>query len=279
MKRLKKNTIFKGGVLVIFLLSFCSCSKSTDYNENKYISSIVVGVEGTYAPFNWIQTFPSENSYPLSDGTYLAGYDVMIGNMLSEKIGKEIEYEIIEWDGLLPALTSGKVDLIMSGITPLEERKVSIDFTDNYYCSEISIVVLKDSKYSNARKIADLENIKITGQINTFPYSLLNQIPNADIKPALEDFPTIIMALQSGKIDGYICEKTVALSATYYDSNMVCLALDDQFDYAPINTSSSIGIKKQSPLLDIINQALSEITQEERNQMMDEAIMEQANIR
>ena len=89
-----------------------------------------VGMECDYAPYNWTQADPSDEAVPLAAGGYADGYDVRIAKRIAQELGMELEIVKTEWDGLVPSLTSGMIDCIIAGMSPTEERKVSIDFSD-----------------------------------------------------------------------------------------------------------------------------------------------------
>ena len=69
----------------------------------------------------------------------------------------DLEIVKTEWDGLTPALLSGNIDVIIAGMSPTEERKLTIDFTDAYYVTELCIVVRKNSAYAAAQSLADFQ--------------------------------------------------------------------------------------------------------------------------
>ena len=91
-------------------------------------------------------------------------------------------------------------------MSPTDERRASIDFSDVYYVSDLVMVVRKDGPYAQATSLEEFEGAKITAQLNTFHYTVVDQIAGVDKQTAMEDFPTMIVALQSGKIDGYVSE-------------------------------------------------------------------------
>ncbi|MDR2454863.1 MAG: transporter substrate-binding domain-containing protein, partial [Bifidobacteriaceae bacterium] len=182
------------------------------------------------------------------------------------------------WDGLIPALNSNKIDMIVAGMTPTAERKESIDFSESYYTSDIVVVVKKDSQWAEAKAIGDLAGAKITAQISTVHYDkFLDQIPNVDKQTALQDFPTMILALKAGKIDGYISERPGALSAVAANPDLVFLGFPQGqgFDVEEADTAIAIGLKKGSELLDEVNQALASIPQDTRQQLMEQAVKDQ----
>ena len=84
-----------------------------------------VGMEVNYAPFNFSQVDDSNGAVEIknSKGEYANGYDVQIAKKIADRLGKKLEIYKTEWDGLPPALTSGKIDAIIAGMSPTAERK------------------------------------------------------------------------------------------------------------------------------------------------------------
>ena len=115
-----------------------------------------VGMECNYAPYNWTQSDASENAVAIAAGGYADGYDVRIAKIIADQLGMELEIVKTEWDGLTPALLSGNIDVIIAGMSPTAERKMTIDFTDSYYDTELTVVVRKDSAFASAKSLADL---------------------------------------------------------------------------------------------------------------------------
>jgi len=182
---------------------FISCAAE----GNSDISELKVGMECAYAPFNWTQTDESNGAVSISGGAYAAGYDVEIAKKIADGLSMKLVIVKTEWDGLLPALTSGKIDAIIAGMSPLPERLESIDFSDSYYTSDLVVVVKKDGPFADAKNLDDLSGARITGQLNTSHYGVIDQIPGVIKQTAMDDFPTMIVALNSGKIDGYVSER------------------------------------------------------------------------
>ena len=89
-----------------------------------------VGMEAAYAPFNWTQDDNSNGAVPI-EGTkqYANGYDVQIAKKIAEAQGKKPLVVKTAWTGLIPALTSGKIDMIIAGMSPTAERRQEIDFS------------------------------------------------------------------------------------------------------------------------------------------------------
>lgn len=239
--------------------------------------TLKVGMECNYAPFNWTQTDASEDAVALPVGGYADGYDVQIAKIIAGELGMDLEIVKTEWDGLPLALTSGKIDAIIAGMSPTVERKMVIDFTEPYYASDLVVVVQKDGAFAAAKSLAELSGAKITGQLNTFHYSVIDQIPGVQKLTALETFPAMTVALSSGRIDGYVSERPGAVSAVAANPNLSFTVFDEGkgFVVDPENITVAVGVQKGSPLLEQINAILAGIDEATRIQIMDAAVLRQ----
>ena len=137
-----------------------------------------VGMECAYAPYNWQQVEETEFTAAIADnGGYADGYDVQIARRIAEALDMELEVVKTDWDGLIPSLTAGNIDLIIAGMSPTADRRMTIDFTDYYYQSELVVVVRADGPYAAATSLADLSGAVICAQLNTFHDTVIDQIP------------------------------------------------------------------------------------------------------
>lgn len=248
----------------------CGGAKKEEANTFK------VGMEAGYAPYNWTQLTDANGGVKIAGSSeYAGGYDVEIAKRIADGLGKELVVVKTEWDGLVPALVSGKVDAIIAGMSPTAERKETIDFTDTYYQSNLVMLVKNGGKYENAKTLADFSGAKITGQLNTFHYTVIDQIPNVKKQPAMDNFPAMRVALESGVIDGYVTERPEAVSAQSANNNFKMVEFTEGFVTSSEDTAIAVGLQKGSPLKDKINEILNGISQEQRLEIMDEAIKNQ----
>lgn len=250
----------------------CSNDKAAD-------DQLKVGLECAYPPFNWSQIDDSNGAVPILRSTeYAGGYDVEIAKRLAEGMGKELVIVKTEWDGLPPALQSGTIDAIIAGMSPTAERKKTIDFSDHYYRSDLVMVVQKGSVFESAESLADFAGAKITAQLNTFHYTVIEQIPEVKKQTAMQDFNAMRVALQSGIIDGYISERPEGISATAANNNfaMVVFEPGQGFEASDDDVAIAVGIKKgNTELAEAVNAILKDISEEERVTLMDNAIKNQ----
>ncbi|MCL2815339.1 MAG: transporter substrate-binding domain-containing protein [Oscillospiraceae bacterium] len=235
-----------------------------------------VGMECDYSPFNWTQTDNSNGAVAISNDStgYAGGYDVQMAKKIADYLGMELEIVKTDWDGLIPALTSGKLDLIIAGMSPTDDRKEVIDFSDYYYESDLVIVVKAEGAYAGASSLADFNGAKITGQLNTTHYEVIDQIPGVNKQEALPDFSSMTNSLKSGFIDGYVSESPHAknVSGVHGDLTYIEFEAGKGFSYDVNEANISIGMIKDSALKDKINQALAKISKEEREQLMIQAM-------
>ncbi|KXT73876.1 Amino acid ABC transporter, glutamine-binding protein/permease protein [Streptococcus sp. DD10] len=235
-----------------------------------------IGMEAAYAPFNWTQDDDSNGAVKI-DGTnqYANGYDVQIAKQIAEKLGKEPLIVKTKWEGLVPALTSSKIDMIIAGMSPTAERKKEIAFSNSYYTSEPVLLVKKDSTYANATSLTDFNGAKVTSQQGVYLYDLINQLPGASKETAMGDFAQMRQALEAGVIDAYVSERPEALTAEAANSNFKMVQLDTGFDVSEEDAAIAIGMRKDDTRITQVNEAISAISTEQQIALMDRMIKEQ----
>ena len=245
---------------------------------------LTVGMECAYAPYNWTQMDDSNGAVPIANnpGSYANGYDVMIAKKICEANGWELEVMAIGWDGLVPALNAGQLDAVIAGQSMTETRMQEVDMAGPYFYASIVCVTLKDNALASATGISQLSGA-CTAQTGTIWYdSCLPQIEGAELMPASETAPAMIMAVTSGTVD-YICtDMPTAMGACATYDNLTILDFtntDDNFevDAGEINIGISV-VKGNTFLLDAMNAVLAEMTVEDFNNTMNEAISVQPEI-
>ncbi len=255
-------------------LTLTGCGSGNAKNSGEDVFR--VGMEAGYAPFNWTQMDDSNGAVKIDGSSeYAGGYDVEIAKKIADSLGKKLVIVKTEWDGLVPALTSGKIDAIIAGMSPTAERKETIDFTDVYYKSDLVMLVKKGSSYENAETLKDFSGAKVTAQLNTFHYTVIDQIPSVNKVTAMDNFPAMRVALESGVIDGYVTERPEALSAQMANENFKMVEFKEGFVTSEEDTAIAVGLQKNSDLKDKINETLKGISEEDRLKIMDDAIKNQ----
>ena len=270
--------------------SLAACGGSTDTedgtssDETTAVSSgvedgvLTIAMECAYAPYNWTQSDDSNGAVPIKDSTeYANGYDVMMAKKICEANGWELEIVRTDWDSLVPGVQSGVYDAVIAGQSMTADRMEQVDFAGPYYYASIVCVTKADSPYASATGISDLSGGSCTAQIATIWYdSMLPQIEGAQIQPAAETAPAMLMALETGTVDFICTDMPTAMGAVAAYPDMTILDFsdsDDNFvaDEGDINIGVSV-MKGNTELKDAIDNVLSTMTADDFNAMMDEAI-------
>ncbi len=245
---------------------------------------LTVGMECAYAPYNWTQTTDANGAVPISNnpGSYANGYDVMMAKKICEANGWELEIVSSEWDSLIPALQAGTVDAVIAGQSMTEERLQQVDMAGPYFYASIVCVTKKDAPQASATGISDLTGT-CTAQTGTIWYdSCLPQIPGADIQTQAESAPAMIMAVESGTVDFICTDMPTAMGAcaTYPDLTILDFSgTQDNFQVDDGEINIGISVRKgDTTLKDAIDAVLAPMTEQDFNDLMDEAISVQPEI-
>ena len=203
--------------------------------------TLIMGTNATFPPYEYYE------------GDEIVGIDVEIAQAIGEKLGMEVTGEDMEFDALIPALASNKVDIVAAGMTVTPERQESVNFTDTYATAAQVIIVKQGSDIASSEDL----NGKILGvQMGTTGDSLASEIEGAQVERFNKYFEAIQSVLQ-GKIDAVIIDSAPAKAFAEKDENLVILdeALSSE-DYAmAIN-------KDNTELLDKVNAAIAELDEE-----------------
>lgn len=254
--------------LFLFSLGFVNTVHADEY--------LRIGMEAAYAPFNWTQD-DDKNGAVKIEGTnqYANGYDVQIAKQVAKELGKKPLVVKTSWNGLIPALTSGKLDMIIAGMSPTAERKKEIAFSNSYYTSEPVLLVKKDSAYANAKTLNDFKGAKITSQQGVYLYNLISQLTGAKQETAMGDFAQMRQALESGVIDGYISEHPEALTAEAANSKFKMIQFKKGFEVNQEDATIAIGMRKNDNRIEQVNAAIAKISVKDQTALMDKMIRNQ----
>ena len=253
-------------------------SESADATSASGRPVLRVAMECGYAPYNWTQTTDANGAVQISgSGDYAYGYDVMMAKLIAEELGYDLEIVKLDWDSLVPAVLSGTVDCVIAGQSITSERLQMVDFTDPYYYASIICLVKEGSEYENAQGVSDLAGASCTSQMNTVWYDVcLPQIPDADILPAQDSAPAMLVALESGRVDLVCTDMPTGQAAlvAYPDMRLLDFSgSDDDFKVSQEEINIGISVNKNNgELKEAINGVLATLTVDDFNAMMDEAI-------
>ena len=281
---MRRLTAILMAALMVFALAACGQSSAPAAAPAAVETGVEDGVltiamECAYAPYNWTQGDDSNGAVPIkdSDNEFANGYDVMMAKKICEANGWELEVIKADWDSLVPGVQSRTYDAVIAGQSMTAERSEQVDFAGPYLYASIVCLTLKDSSFASAQGVSDLAGGSCTSQSATIWYdTMLPQIPNANIQPAAESAPAMLMALETGTVDFVCTDMPTAQGAVAAYPDMTILDFsgsEDNFvaDDGDINIGVSV-FKGNTALLDAINAVLEPMTADDFNAMMADAI-------
>ena len=225
-----KNSILKLIMIsAIIFIAIIGCEK-----ENK---KLYVGTNAEFEPFEY------------REGGNIVGFDIELIGEISKLINKDIEVEDMAFDGLLPALQTKKIDLIIAGMTATEERKKFVNFSESYYKSQQAIVVNKDENGIN-----NFDNLigKEVGVVLGYTGDIIvSEIANVKVQ-RYNATSEAIMALKSKKVQAVVLDYEPAKNYSAQNQELKLIETDSESE------EYAIAIRKEdTQLLDDINKALA----------------------
>ena len=181
-------------IITVVIFGILSCGSKNSVND-KEVKKLVVGTDGVFPPFGYIKNGE------------LVGFDIDLIKQIGKDLGYEIEMKVQPFDSLIPALKAGKLDAIISGMSATEERKKSVDFTDEYYKSTQMFLKKKGNNQLTSKE--SLAGKKIGVQLGTIQELEARKIKNANVVTN-DATINLILDLKNGKTDAVILENIVA---------------------------------------------------------------------
>ena len=174
---------------VMMAVTGCGGDKKADKPaESKKV--LKVGMNPDFAPFEFID----------KDGK-ITGFDVDLIQAIGKQMGAEVKIQNMSFDGLVPALKTGNLDVAISGMTITDERKKSISFSDPYYQSGLIVLVNKDN--NSITGVKDLKGKKIAVQIGSTGSMAAHKVEGAKVTD-LNNTPETYLELKKGSVDAVI---------------------------------------------------------------------------
>lgn len=202
--------------------------------------------------FTWATNAEFE-PYEYREGDKVVGIDAELADAIAKKLGLEAEVEDMAFDSIIPAVTSGKADVGLAGMTASEDRKVSVDFSDTYVEAGQVIIVKKGSDIKDA---SGLSGKTVGVQLGTTGDLYVSDPQNVE-NVTVQQFPKgadAVEALKTDKIDAVVIDNQPAKK--FVENNSDIEILDE-----PLTQESyAIAVAKDNKqLLDAVNKALAEL--------------------
>ncbi len=243
-------------MMAVSFVSGCSNGKTgasvTTDDDSKVL---IMGTSADYKPFEFIDTAVSSE---------IIGFDVDLANYIAEELGYELEVRDMDFNSLLTALQTDKVDIVLAGMTPTEERKEVVDFSDIYFTAKNVVITTTDS---GIESLEDINGKVLGAQTGSIQQTAVEEMQESGLDVTLETrerMPNLIQEILSGRIDGVVIEDMV--TANYLEANDN-LKIADVLEEA--DNGSAIALPKGSDLTEQINEIIAEMKE---NGKMDELV-------
>lgn len=258
---MKKLAILAAAALMCASLAACGSSSSTSSaastsstsaSASASASASTEGEEATTADGTLVMgTNAAFPPYEYYEGDKIVGIDADIAQAIGDKLGMDVTIEDMDFSSLITAVQTGKIDMVMAGMTVTPDREKNVNFSDSYAKGIQSIIVTEDSEIASPD---DLEGHKIGVQESTTGHIYCADDYGEDNVIAYTTGANAVEALKAGKVDAVVIDNEPAKA--FVEANEGLKLLDTAYteeDYA-------IAINKDNTeLLDKVNAALKEL--------------------
>lgn len=208
---------------------------------------LIIGVDDTFAPMGFLE-----------ENNELVGFDIDMAKAVGEKLGIEVEFQVVNWDMKEQELNQGNIDLIWNGYSITDERKEKVNFSNPYLDNDQVVVTMADSGITS---LADLAGKTVAAQTDSSAVEAIDAHP--DIAATFGNRPTFdtndmaIMDMEAGRSDAVVADKVLL--------EYVVSRKDDPSKYVILEEGLgaeeyAVGVRKEdTALLEALNKALDEL--------------------
>lgn len=245
-KKIVSKLVAIGFIFLLFFASFVPAQAATDNSlqEVKDKGTLVVGLSADYPPYEFHQTIKGKDQ--------VVGFDISIAKKIASDMGVSLDIKEMGFDSLLGALKTGKIDLIISGMSPTPERLKEVDFSNPYMTVEQKVVIRKND-VDKFKTTQDFNGKKVGAQKQTTQEELAQNELTGSSVVSLQKVPDLILNLKSNKIDGVVLEGPVA--DAYVSQDKALRISDISF----VNGEKETAIAMQKGATSLKNQVNSSI--------------------
>lgn len=190
---------------------------------------LVLGTSADYPPYEF---------HAMIDGKdQISGFDIELAKAIADGLGVELEIKDMSFDGLIAALQTGSIDLIVSGMSATEERKASVSFTDVYF-SEVTQVLVRNGEKEQFKTVDDLKDKVIGVQQGSIQESGMKELNIGTIR-SVPNLLNLVQELKNGTIDALLVGEIIATSFMRHDENLFLT------DLQPLKPQAGMAIAVQ----------------------------------
>ena len=222
--------------------------EGTVLKKIKQSKQLVVGTSADYPPLEFTTSQNGKTKY--------VGVDIELAKDIAKDLGVKLVIKNMSFDSLLVALETGKIDMVISAMSPTPERKKSVAFSEIYYrpSGEYFLINKKDkNKYTN---IKSFKGQTVGAQTGSIQYNLVQKQMKGTKVKGLGKINNLVLALQSGKVAGVVVEELIAKA--YAQNNPSLYAVKS--DLKEPQAGNAIAIAKgQSDLVAQVNKTINHV--------------------
>jgi len=231
-------------ICTVFFLIFGSSAFAASVLDSDIIK---VGTESTFRPFEF-----------RSADNKIVGFDMDLAKMIGDKLDKKVEIVDMSFDSLIPALLTGKINMIAAGMSNTAERAKKVAFSDPYYSAPDAVIVKNDNE--NIKVMDNLEGKKCSVQLGTIQDGFVSGLNNIDIK-RFSKTDDALREVLLGRVDFAVVDSTVAseiLKSSKDFSGKLKVAF--KFKIGKPDSAMALAMNKKDPeFVSAVNKALEEL--------------------
>ncbi len=243
-----KKKYWSLGIIFLLILSLLAAGcggdrngqDETDEGNQVEMKELVVGTNTGFIPFEFLE------------GDEIVGFDIDLANEIADFLGVELRIEDMDFDGLIAAVASGRIDMAIAGITIDEKRKESVNFSEPYFTAVQAIVVMEDNEDIKSEK--DLADKKVGVQLSTTGDFTVSDLIDDEQITRLNHIPLLFEELKNGRVDAVVIDLPVAEKYISLHGGMKMIEGDFEEEYFGIAIA-----KENEELLAKVNQALAQL--------------------
>ncbi|PSL48548.1 L-arginine-binding protein [Salsuginibacillus halophilus] len=239
---MKKSALFGMGILAAGMVT--ACGNGGDGEDEQ--ETLTMGTSADYPPFEYIETGESDE---------IVGFDVDLAEAITDELGYDLEIQDMEFGGLIPALNSNRVDFVMAGMRPTEERRENVDFSDIYFESNHTIVTKEEFGIEEAE---DLEGGTLGVQLGSIQEGqaeeLGEEVPDLEVETR-DRIPELVQEIINDRFDAAIIADTVAYEYIEREDGLKGFDLPNQAE----EDGNAIAFPQDSELTEEFNEVLDDM--------------------
>lgn len=241
-------------LILAMVLSLAACgNKAENMNLLEKVQEkgvLTIATSPDYPPYEFIDSSKTgQESY--------VGADMALARYIAEELGVELQIEAMDFDACLGAISTGTVDLCIAGLTPDDERRKTMEFSDIYSDEGDRCIVIRAADAEKYKTITDFEGQKIACLNGSSQESVVEKYLSADHMELVKSFTDGILMLQTGKVEGVAMS---TMSASNYVNNSEEFAIMDEYFPYEEEMGLAVGIvKDETEMVEKVNEIIAKV--------------------